>query len=348
MTTQSHDLGYRALFAHPEMVRELITGFTPFKLLDGVALSAFKRINTDYVSERPSARQGDLVWRVQLGDEFLYVYILLECQSGVDRWMALRMQTYVGLLCQDLVKRHELSPGLRLPPLLPLVLYNGGPRWNASIDLAELLMEAPAGLAALQPSQRYVLIDQQRLDPAALEANDDLLALLFRIELSHIPDVLHTHLRALLAWFRDTPQTSLRTSVWAWWKTLAARRNDNQALFDIASLEDADMDATMINWAEELREIGRQEGLALAGISKEEMRAEGRAQGRAEGRAEGQVMALRATLEKVLRIRFGAVPEQAVQRLDRATQEELETWIERSVTAPSLAGLFGADAAPPV
>ncbi|NHZ62278.1 Rpn family recombination-promoting nuclease/putative transposase [Massilia genomosp. 1] len=76
----------------------------------------------------PSARQGDLVWRVQLGDEFLYVDILLECQSGVDRSMALRMPTYVGLLCQDLVKRHELSPGLRLPPLLPLVLYNGGPR----------------------------------------------------------------------------------------------------------------------------------------------------------------------------------------------------------------------------
>ena len=53
----THDLGYRLLFAHPELVRELITDFTSFKLLDEVALSAFERVNPAYVSERLSARQ---------------------------------------------------------------------------------------------------------------------------------------------------------------------------------------------------------------------------------------------------------------------------------------------------
>jgi hypothetical protein len=38
--------------------------------------------------------------------------------------MALRMLVYVGLLSQDLVKRGELVEG-KLPPILPLVLYNG-------------------------------------------------------------------------------------------------------------------------------------------------------------------------------------------------------------------------------
>ncbi|MCE3604162.1 Rpn family recombination-promoting nuclease/putative transposase [Massilia sp. P8910] len=148
-----HDLGYRALFAHPELVRELITDFTSVKLLDEIPLSAFEQVNPAYVSEHLSARQDDIVWRVRLGDEFLYVYILIECQSGVDRWMALRMQTYIGLLYQDLVKGHGLSPDLLLPPVLPLVFYNGSPRWSASLDLAGLLMQAPAELAALQSSQ---------------------------------------------------------------------------------------------------------------------------------------------------------------------------------------------------
>ncbi|MDQ1813009.1 Rpn family recombination-promoting nuclease/putative transposase [Massilia sp. CCM 9210] len=201
-----HDLGYRSLFAHPELVRELITDFTSFKLLDEVALSAFERVNPAYVSERLSARQDDIVWRVRIGDEFLYVYILLECQSGVDRWMALRMQTYIGLLYQDLVKRHELSPGLLLPPVLPLVFYNGFPHWSASMDLAGLLMHAPAELAALQPTQRYVLIDQQRLDRTALEANASLLALLFRLELSLFPEVSTDVLPALTTWFKESPR----------------------------------------------------------------------------------------------------------------------------------------------
>jgi hypothetical protein len=255
----------------------------------------------------------------------------------VDRWMALRMQTYVGLLCQDLVKRHELSPGLLLPPVLPLVLYNGAPRWNASLELAQLLMQAPAELAHLQPSQRYVLIDQQRLDPAMLDANDDLLALLFRIELSHIPDVLNTHFRVLMTWFRDTPQTSLRNSVWAWWKTLVARRSDNQTLFDIDSMEEPDMDATMINWAEELREIGFQKGVALA----EKAREEGRAEGKKDGIVEGQVNALRKVLGSLLLNRFGDLPTSVVQLIAQGTPEELEQWVERSLDAPSLSAVFG-------
>ncbi|NHZ32116.1 Rpn family recombination-promoting nuclease/putative transposase [Massilia rubra] len=155
-----HDLGYRSLFAHPELVRELVTSFTPFKLFDDVALSCFEAADPAYVSEGLAARQNDIVWRVKIGEQFLYVYILLEFQSGVDRWMALRMQNYVGLLCQNLVKRHALPPSLLLPPVLPLVLYNGVPHWSASTDLATLFMEAPTELLPFQPSQRYFLIDQ--------------------------------------------------------------------------------------------------------------------------------------------------------------------------------------------
>ncbi len=97
----NHDLGYKFLFAHPELVRELNNGFTSFTWLDGVDVGAFERVNPAYVSERFSERQDDIVWRVKLGDEWLYIYILLEFQSGVNRWMALRMQVYVGLLYQD-------------------------------------------------------------------------------------------------------------------------------------------------------------------------------------------------------------------------------------------------------
>ena len=326
MPTQQHDLGYRALFAHPEMVRELVTGFTPFKLLDGVALSAFERVNADYVSERPSARHGDVVWRIRLGDHVLDVVILLEFQSGVDRCMALRMQTYVGLLCQDLVKRHQLSPGLLLPPVLPLVFYNGVPRWSAPLDLTELLTAPPAELAALQPSQRYALIDQWRLDRAALDANDDLLALLFRIELSRFPDVLTTQVPALKTWFRTTPLTSLRTSVSAWWKALLARKTANTQLFNLDSAEegDMDMDLATLTWDEQMQHLSFQKGCA-------------------QGIEEGQA-ALRRVLGSLLRGRFGKLPEPVAERIDQASQAQLEQWCERSLAAPSLSAVFDEDA----
>ncbi|NHZ87825.1 transposase [Massilia sp. CCM 8733] len=334
--TAHHDLGYRSLFAHPELVRELIADFTPFKLLDSIALSSFKRVNATYVSERASAREADMVWRVQVGDRCLYVYLLLEFQSSVDRWMALRMQTYIGLLHQDLVKRHELPRGALLPPVLPLVFYNGKRRWSASTELAELLMEVPAELAPFQPSQRYVLIDQKRLDQTALKANANVLSLLFRLELSSAPEVLQEIAPALVTWLCATPPRGLRRSVAAWANRVAERRSGRPGPFSLENMEEStDMGRKFATWAEEFEYIGFKKG-----------RAEGKAEGRAEGKAEGKLIALRAMLQSLLRRRFGDLPAPAVQRIGEATQPELEQWFERALAAWSLEGVFGDDDMP--
>ena len=48
----------------------------------------------------------------------LYVYLLLEFQSDVDPWMAVRLLVYVGLLYQDLIRAGCLTPDGCLPPVL--------------------------------------------------------------------------------------------------------------------------------------------------------------------------------------------------------------------------------------
>ncbi|NHZ38943.1 Rpn family recombination-promoting nuclease/putative transposase [Massilia aquatica] len=337
-----HDLGYRSLFAHPEMVRELVTHFTPFKLFGNVALACFEPVDPVYVGERLAARQNDIVWRVRIGEQFLYVYILLEFQSGVDRWMALRMQNYVGLLCQSLVKRHQLPPSLLLPPVLPLVFYNGAPDWSANTDLAALLMDGPAELAPFQPSQRYVLVDQQRLEPAALEANATLLALLFRMELSSASEVRDKVLPTLLTWFQDAPQAGLMRSVEVWLQSLASRRGETQPFTFENTKEATDMGRQFATWSEEFEYIGFQKGNEKG---RAEGLAEGRVEGEVKGREEGQISALRGVLTHLLRKRFGDLPEAARQRIAAATLAQLEPWCERSIDASSLAAVFDDDAA---
>ena len=103
-----NDLGYKYLFAHPELVRALLVDFTDYGSLGGLDARAWERVNPAYVSELFSERCDDIVWRVGAREQSLYVYLLLEFQSGVERSMALRMQVYIGLLYQDLVERKEL------------------------------------------------------------------------------------------------------------------------------------------------------------------------------------------------------------------------------------------------
>ena len=52
-----------------------------------------------YVGHDLRQRYGDLVWRVRFQDDrWLYVVLLLEFQSALDRSMAVRMLTYTALL----------------------------------------------------------------------------------------------------------------------------------------------------------------------------------------------------------------------------------------------------------
>lgn len=55
----------------------------------------------------------------------------------------MRLVVYVGLLYQDLIRREEVKPGRPLPPVLPIVLYNGDQTWTPPVDLATLLPQVP-------------------------------------------------------------------------------------------------------------------------------------------------------------------------------------------------------------
>ncbi|WJJ93529.1 Rpn family recombination-promoting nuclease/putative transposase [Neopusillimonas aromaticivorans] len=78
-----------------------------------------------YITDDLRQRADDVIWRVRADGQWVYLYLLIEFQSESDPWMPVRMMVYVGLLYQDLIRRGDVLPGNRLPPVLPIVLYNG-------------------------------------------------------------------------------------------------------------------------------------------------------------------------------------------------------------------------------
>lgn len=318
----NHDLGYKQLFAHPEMVRDLLAGFTPLACFRGLGADAFERVNASYVSEHFAERHGDMVWRVRLADHIVYVYLLLEFQSQAERWMALRMQVYVGLLYQDLVKRRELSVKANLPPVLPVVFYNGKAPWNATADLNELVADAPAELEQFQASQRYLLIDQHALDPAELVTARNLVATLFRLELSDFGSALKEVIAMLSVWLAGAEQAPLRRSIASWIKRLQERESPRLVIPDVLSLlEDETMGERFqrkyATWEDAIEDRGRQQGLE-------------------QGLEQGRTQAMRSVLKKLLVERFGELPSLAADRIDQAGEAEAERWIGCVLAAESV------------
>ena len=120
------DPAHKRLFPRPRMVRDLLRGFAARDWSGGRDFASLTPLPASFVSHDLRQRHGDLVWRVRFKDDrWLYVVLLLEFQSAVDRSMAVRMLTYTGLLYQKLIADGVLRGRGGLPPVPPVVIDDG-------------------------------------------------------------------------------------------------------------------------------------------------------------------------------------------------------------------------------
>ena len=181
------DAAYKRMFSRPRMVQDLLHGFAARDWSGALDFASLTPLPASYVSRDLQQRHGDLVWRIRFGGErWLYLVLLLEFQSGVDRAMAVRMLTYSGLLYQRLVGEGVLRERGALPPVLPVVIYNGRSPWTAPADVSELIATGGPSLARYQPAQQYFLLDEGRMDGGALPPGN-LVSALIELETNREP-----------------------------------------------------------------------------------------------------------------------------------------------------------------
>ena len=162
------------------------------------------------------SRRDDLVWRVHWGPDWLYLYLLLEFQSTVDPYMAVRVLVYVGLLYQALIRAGQLPPSGKLPPVVPIVLYNGRGRWTAPLSVEGVIEPLPRSLAPHRPRLRYVLLDEGQYTERQLTPLRNLVAALCRLEHSREPEDVQRVLAVLIEWLRAPEDDSLRRAFTVW------------------------------------------------------------------------------------------------------------------------------------
>ena len=220
-----HDAAHKLLYSHPHMVADLLRGFLPDGAWPGFDFATLEPLPASHVGRRLQRREGDKMWRLRAraapDGGWVYVLVLTEFQSRVDRSMALRVLTYTGLAWEGLLRWREGSggeepPGAPLPPVIPFVVYNGHPRWTAPPDISELIVPTAGELARLQPSNRYVLLDMQRANTGGVAVDnavglqvaleqamlEEKLPILRRVE-TVLAGLEHVELRmAFAAWLR--------------------------------------------------------------------------------------------------------------------------------------------------
>ncbi len=322
--SKHHDTGYKKLYSFPKMVEDLLVGFIQGDWIQELDFSTLEKLNNSYVTDEFRERSDDVIWRVKFRDQWLYVYLLLEFQSTIDHSMPVRFLTYIGSLYQDLIASKKIPNPKKLPPVMPIVLYNGDTPWNAALTLQEMLEPVPESLQRFQPQLRYWLIDEGRFSATELETQENLTAAIIRAELAEDHQQFARVAANLNIWLTRPEQNTLRRAIKEWLIHMLHRRlpeiqvNEVQSLTEIESMLARD-------WSEKWKDQGRMEGEQI-GIAK----------GERIGIAKGESQLLKKLLVK----RWGDLPAWVEEKLTMANSAQLEIWGERILDAESLESLF--------
>ncbi|QEA40833.1 Rpn family recombination-promoting nuclease/putative transposase [Pistricoccus aurantiacus] len=263
-----HDQSYKLLFSEPRTVRDLLTGFVREAWVKQLDLDSLEKVSSTFVTDDLRDREDDVIWRVRFGDEWLYVYLLIEFQSTVDAFMALRIMTYVGLLYQDLVKQKKLTQSGKLPPVLPIVLYNGGKRWNAARNVSELVQPVPGGLEQYRPDLPYLLLDEGAIVASEQWPKEtrNVVSAIFRLEYHRSHQDAIELIGLLVQWLQAPEQTRLRRHFALWIKRVLLpswvpddEEAEWQALNDLNEVHNMLAERAK-QWPEHWKQEGRQEG----------------------------------------------------------------------------------------
>ena len=166
MPSDFHDASMKKMFDFRRAIVDMLRGFMPPDLVEAYDFGSLEQLPAQYVDDNLRQSRGDAVWRVRFrrgkSEGWLYLLLVLEFQSTVDRNMALRVHAYIGQLYLKLLRGKKLPKDGKLPPVLPVVIYTGRPAWTAPREVE--VAATGSILETYQPRQRFFLVDMHRMN----------------------------------------------------------------------------------------------------------------------------------------------------------------------------------------
>ncbi|QSQ19967.1 Rpn family recombination-promoting nuclease/putative transposase [Pyxidicoccus parkwayensis] len=331
-----HDLFVRYTFGHPERAAAELRAVLPAPIVSAVDWTSLRREPGSVVDPELRETESDLLFTARLRTgESLLLYVLLEHQSTVDRWMALRMLRYVVRQLERWRQEHPDSTVL--PPILPLVMYHGPEgAWTAPRRVEELFALPGQGRArwrALMPRFEYQLDDLTAEREEALRERPGpplvrLAWLALRYGRSKVLARKLPEWVALFAQVHAGPEGAEGLAVLVRYLLLTGDDATQEATGRVlhSVLGEQRTEELMRSYGEKLIERGLQQGMA---------------RGREEGLAQGLTRARAEDILRILAAHGVQVDEATRQRVLTCTDmATLDRWFDKSLNAATLTSVL--------
>ncbi len=268
------DSAYKYLFSNKKIFHELITSFIDEPFIKNIKLEDIEPVDKTFVTDEFLQRESDIIYKVQMGDDEIYIYILLEFQSTVDKTIPLRMLLYITQF-YDLIYRN--SQRGNLPNVFPVLLYNGVDNWTIPDKLSDLI-ETNIPDRYIPKFEYYKIIEKDIPDEVLLNIHN-LASAIILLEKNRDSAGLKVAVKQIVQLIKDENIVDVRMFT-KWFKRMFRRNIDESIIESINNVTEVRNMITLL--ADNIKEEGKIEGIL-------EGKLEGIEIGKSKGKLEGMV-----------------------------------------------------------
>ena len=254
-----HDTRYKKLFKNPILVEELLTSFVDEDFIKDLDFKTLKKLDKSFVSDAFKNKESDMIYQIDFKGDLIYIFLLLEFQSSVDKKMSLRMLRYICEFYEEL----ELK-GDKFPAVFPVLLYNGDPKWTAETNIKKLIEDTIP--QEFIPNFSYYKIAENEFDRETLYKIKNAVSAIFLIENIGSIENLRKEIKNIVSLIKEEkPEIVKLFRIWTR-NLLGYNRELEEEITTIE--EETEMFATVIKKHDEkLLKVGEERGIEK-GIEK--------------------------------------------------------------------------------
>lgn len=298
-----HDSGYKKLFSNRTIFQQLIETFIAETWVKELDFSRCETLDKSFITDHYKETESDLIYKIRFRRKTIYIYVLLEFQSKVDRFMVLRVLYYILSFYMDYTANYKRIK--KLPAIFPIVLYNGKHKWSAPTKISDLIETEPS-LGAYAIDFQYLLLNEKAYSKEQLLTIRNIVSTLFLAEGHYDIALLEQELLNLYDQEADKQAVSLFLN---WFRQLA--------LYGSVSPEDYEKLDTIYRTKEEVRTML----VATLQEERQKIYEKGKTVGLTEGRIETQ----QQTIGQLLQFRFELTEVEQGQYLQQVARiQELQ------------------------
>ncbi len=326
--------GLRLLLETPATVREFLSVSAP-KYVRLIDFDRMKPEPADFITRDFRHVESDLVLRAPArkgaarGLKEVFIYVLLEHQSGPERLMMLRLLDYTVQIYKSQMraweKKHRTLAGFKLQPVLPIVLYTGDRPWP-KLEPLHALMNLGVEFASVTPAFEPILFNLSSTADARLRDEGGFFGLVLSLFRHRSDDA--TAFRSRLGDVVGALERMPRAERFRWLEMLTYLQ---ALLYHVREGAEHDDLSAVVEASVNTDDLRRQF------MAKKQTMAQ-------KLQEDASISTSKDVLLRQLRIRFGEVPNAIGDRVRKTDAlKTLATWLDRMMTANQIedVGILG-------